>query len=219
MKKLNKLCAILFAVLGVTTLKAQEWTDKTSLLVNPSFESETTATDLGSGKNGWGGPTGWILSPSTAPSNSQSGVIASSCNIQGIATTFPTADGGNYFYVRTNWNNDPTFALSQVISGDLPVGLYRLTCKAASNSGNWSTSTFKLTLKEGDENISTNSSLNKCSEWTEWTVDLYKTDPSTSLTIEAAMRAGSSGSGQHYQMLLDDFKLEYKSLDDIESAG
>ena len=219
MKKYNKLFAILFAVLGVTTLKAQEWTDKTSLLVNPSFESETTATDLGSGKNGWGGPTGWILSPSTAPSNSQSGVIASSCNIQGIATTFPTADGGNYFYVRTNWNNDPTFALSQVISDDLPVGLYRLTCKAASNSGNWATSTFKLTLKESDGNISTNSSLNKCSEWTEWTVDLYKTDPSTSLTIEAAMRAGSSGQGQHYQMLLDDFKLEYMSFDDIEAAG
>ncbi len=219
MKKYNKLFAILFAVLGMTTLKAQEWTDKTSLLANPSFENETTATNLGSGKNGWGGPTGWILSPSTAPSNSQSGAIASSCNIQGIATTFPTADGGNYFYVRTNWNNNVTFSLSQEVSGELPAGLYRLTCKAASNSGNWSTSKFSLTLKEGDGNVSTNSSLNKCSAWTEWTIDLYKNDPSTSLTIEATMYPGSSGSGQHYQMLLDDFKLEYMSFDDIEAAG
>ena len=218
MKKLNKLFAILFAVLGVTTLKAQEWTDKTSLLVNPSFESETGKTNLTSG---WSAPSaGWTLAPSKAPSNSQAGVAASSCTISsGGIVTLPTTDEGNFFYVRTNWNNDPTFALSQVISGDLPVGLYRVTCKAASNSGNWATSTFKLTLKESDGNISTNSSLNKCSEWTEWTVDLYKTDPSTSLTIEAAMRAGSSGSGQHYQMLLDDFKLEYMSFDDIEAAG
>ena len=217
MKKLNKLFAILIAVLGVTTLKAQNWTDKTSLLANPSFENETTATNLGSGKNGWGGPTGWILSPSTAPANSQSGAIASSCNIQGIATTFPTADGGNYFYVRTNWNNDVTFSLSQVVN-DAPAGLYRLTCKVANNSGNWKTSKFNLTLKEGDNNAATNSSL-KSKTWTDWSVCLYKKDSSTPLTIEATMYPGSSGNGQHYQLLLDDFKLEYQSFDDINTNG
>ena len=217
MKKLNRLFAILIAVLGVGSLSAQEWTDKTSLIANPSFESQTGATDL---TKTWNSTiTDWTFSPSSSLSNSQVGVAASNCTIQGIATSLPTADGGNYFYVRTNWNNDPTFALSQVISGDLPAGLYRLTCMAASNSGNWSTSTFNLTLKEGDGNISTNSSLNKCSEWTEWTVELYKGDPTTSLTIEATMRAGSSGGSQHYQMLLDDFKLEYMSFDDIEAAG
>ena len=215
MKKLNKLFAILFAVLGVQTLSAQEWTDKTSLLVNPSFESQTGASNLTSG---WGAPTeGWTLTPSAAPANSQAGVAASSCTIQGIATTLPTADKGNYFYVRTNWNNDVTFSLKQEVTGDLPAGLYRVTCMVASNSGNWPASKFNLTLKEGD-NTSTNSSLNKCSEWTEWSVDLYKKEASTNLTIEATMYPGSSGSGQHYQLLLDNFKLEYKSLDDIEAS-
>ncbi len=217
MKKLNKLFAILIAVLGVGSLSAQTWTDKTSLLVNPSFEGQTGATNLTSG---WGAPsTGWTLTPSDAPANSQSGVAASSCTIQGIATTLPTTDGGNYFYVRTNWNNDVTFSLSQTVAGDLPAGLYRLTCKAASNSGNWAASKFSLTLKEDDSNISTNSSLNKCSNWTEWSIDLYKNEPSTSLTIEATMYPGSSGGSQHYQLLLDDFKLEYQSLDDIETTG
>ena len=216
MKQYNKLFAILFAVLGVTTLQAQNWEDKTSLLVNPSFESTTGATNLKDG--GWNAPgNGWTFTPSTAPANSQAGVAQSNCTIQGLATTLPTSDGGKYFYVRTNWNNDVTFSLTQTVS-NAPAGLYRLTCKAANNSGNWTTSKFNLTIKEGDSNAATNSTL-KSQSWTDWSVCLYKKDSSTPLTIEATMYPGSSGSGQHYQLLLDDFKLEYQSFDDINAAG
>ena len=216
MKKLNRLFAILIAVLGVTTLQAQNWEDKTSLLVNPSFESTTGATNLKDG--GWNAPgNGWTFTPSTAPANSQAGVAQSNCTIQGLATTLPTSDGGKYFYVRTNWNNDVTFSLTQTVS-NAPAGLYRLTCKAANNSGNWTTSKFNLTIKEGDSNAATNSTL-KSQSWTDWSVCLYKKGSSTPLTIEATMYPGSSGSGQHYQLLLDDFKLEYQSFDDINAAG
>ena len=69
--KFLKVAALFAAGVFAMNVGAQNWTDKTSLLTNPSFESQEGATDLTSG---WEGPNeGWTLTPSDAPGYSQAG--------------------------------------------------------------------------------------------------------------------------------------------------
>lgn len=215
----HKLFAMLIAVLGVTTLKAQvEWTSKTNLLTNPSFETGEAISDLTT--CGWGTDraTGWTITPASS-SNAQVGVGNASSKIQGIGSTFSPSEGSNYFYTRNNWNANTEYTISQTISSDLPAGLYKLTCKTATYSSDAKLNTIELSLQEGSNSPVCQNGI-VLSVWNIWGVILVKESDDTPLTIKARMKPGyGTAGGKHYAMLLDDFQLEYISPEDFESAS
>lgn len=196
---------VLYGALLSLTAQAQVWTDVTEKIVNPSFETDEASSNLKD--SGQSGATGWTVTQSSL-SNSQWGVASSECTIQGIASTLQTEDGGNYYYIRTNWNNDPNLGISQVIA-DLPAGMYKLTFLAATHSGNWSTVQHTVSLIEGDGQTSVKTLYSTGAAWTPFEVYINKESSTSTLTIKANMKAGSSGSSQHYQLLLDNLKLYY----------
>lgn len=170
--------------------------------------------------SGWNSTKGWTITPSSAPKNSQVGIANVNTKIQGIGTTFKPSSGDKFFYLRCNWQKDTEFKVSQTISNtkDLPVGTYKLTCKVANFSSAPSATNYRLSLGDG-----TNTATNKFSynekNWGEWSIIFYKSDASTDLTIEAYMNPGAAASNQHYCLLLDDFKLEYLSDDELAKAS
>lgn len=217
MKHYKLLMASLLLAIGGGSAVAQTWEDYTSKITNPSFENDEAKTDL---KNsGWGEKvTGWTITPSTDPKNSQEGIANANTTIQGIGSTFSPSAGDKFFYLRCNWNDNTEFKVSQKLSGDMPVGTYKLTCKVANFSSQPTKTNYRLSLGDG-----TNTATNKFSynekDWGEWSIIFYKSDASTDLTIEAYMKPGAKNSNQHYCMLLDDFKLEYLSDDELAKAS
>lgn len=163
--------------------------------------------------SGWNSTKGWTITPSSAPKNSQVGIANVNTKIQGIGTTFKPSSGDKFFYLRCNWQKDTEFKVSQKLSGELPVGVYKLTCKVAPFSSQGSVTDYKLSLGDGTT-TATNKLLNKGSKWREWSVVFYKSDASKDLTIEAYMKPNADGGGNHYCMLLDDFTLSYESVKD-----
>lgn len=170
--------------------------------------------------NGWNSTKGWTITPSSAPKSSQVGIANAKTKIQGIGTTFKPSAGDKFFYLRCNWQKATEFKVSQTISNtkNLPVGTYKLTCKVANFSSAPSATNYRLSLGDG-----TNTATNKFSynekNWGEWSIIFYKSDASKDLTIEAYMKPGAEASNQHYSMLLDDFKLEYLSDDELAKAS
>jgi hypothetical protein len=221
MKKIKQLfaAALLFCSTGTW---AETWTDKTSLITNPSFETDAAISDLTG--CGWATDraTGWTITPSS-PSNAQVGIGNSSSTIQGIASSFSPSDGDKYFYMRENWNPNTTFSISQVISSsELPAGFYRLSVKAAMFSS--VASTYTLSLQEGEqtETAATNSfsyaGTANNENWRDWSVTLIKRADDTDLTIKAAYKTPKENSGsKHYSLLLDNVKLEYLAQADVTS--
>lgn len=163
--------------------------------------------------SGWNSTKGWTITPSSAPKNSQVGIANVNTKIQGIGTTFKPSSGDKFFYLRCNWQKTTEFKVSQKLSGELPVGVYKLTCKVAPFSSQGSVTDYKLSLGDGTT-TATNKLLNKGSKWGEWSVVFYKSDASKDLTIEAYMKPNADGGGNHYCMLLDDFTLSYESVKD-----
>ena len=141
------------------------------------------------------------------------GIANVNTKIQGIGTTFKPSSGDKFFYLRCNWQKTTEFKVSQKLSGELPVGVYKLTCKVAPFSSQGSVTDYKLSLGDGTT-TATNKLLNKGSKWREWSVVFYKSDASKDLTIEAYMKPNADGGGNHYCMLLDDFTLSYESVKD-----
>lgn len=209
--------ASLLLAIGGGNAVAQTWEDYTSKITNPSFEADEAKGDLNSG---WNSTKGWTITPSSAPDNSQLGIANAKTKIQGIGTTFKPSAGDKFFYLRCNWKKSTEFKVSQTISNtkNLPVGTYKLTCKVANFSSAPSATNYRLSLGDG-----TNTATNKFSynekNWGEWSIIFYKSDASTDLTIEAYMKPGAEASNQHYSMLLDDFKLEYLSDDELAKAS
>lgn len=196
---------------------AQTWEDYTSKITNPSFEADEAKGDLNSG---WNSTKGWTITPSSAPKTSQLGIANANTKIQGIGTTFKPSAGDKFFYLRCNWQKATEFKVSQTISNtkNLPVGTYKLTCKVANFSSAPSATNYRLSLGDG-----TNTATNKFSynekKWGEWSIIFYKSDASKDLTIEAYMNPNADGRDHHYCMLLDDFKLEYLSDDELAKAS
>lgn len=209
--------ASLLLAIGGGSAVAQTWEDYTSKITNPSFEADAAKGDL---INGWNSTKGWTITPSSAPKSSQVGIANAKTKIQGIGTTFKPSAGDKFFYLRCNWKKSTEFKVSQTISNtkNLPVGTYKLTCKVANFSSAPSATNYRLSLGDG-----TNTATNKFSynekNWGEWSIIFYKSDASTDLTIEAYMKPGAEASNQHYSMLLDDFKLEYLSDDELAKAS
>ena len=220
--KQKLLFALLALITGWGSASAQTWTDKTSVITNPSFEKDDAIADLKS--CGWATDraTGWTIAPNS-PSNSQVGIGNSSSVIQGIAASFAPSAGYKYFYMRENWNPNTTFSVSQMIqSSDIPAGFYRLTVKAAMFSS--VASTYTLSLQETGQTAATNSfsyaGTANSENWRDWSVVLYKQADDTDLTITAAYKTpGENSGGKHYCLLLDDVKLEYLAPADASSTN
>lgn len=170
--------------------------------------------------NGWNSTKGWTITPSSAPSSSQVGIANAKTKIQGIGTTFNPSAGDKFFYLRCNWQKTTEFKVSQTISNtkNLPVGTYKLTCKVANFSSNVSATNYRLSLGDGTNTATNYFSYNE-KKWGEWTIIFNKSDASTDLNIEAYMKPNADGGGQHYCMLLDDFKLEYLSDEELAKAS
>lgn len=217
MRHYKLMMASLLLAIGGGNAVAQTWEDYTSKITNPSFEADEAKGDL---TKGWNSTKGWTITPSSAPDNSQLGIANANTKIQGIGTTFKPSAGDKFFYLRCNWKKSTEFKVSQTISNtkNLPVGTYKLTCKVANFSSAPSATNYRLSLGDG-----TNTATNKFSynekNWGEWSIIFYKSDASTDLTIEAYMKPGAEASNQHYSMLLDDFKLEYLSDDELAKAS
>jgi len=216
--KIKHLLTCAAIALGCGSMWAQTWTDYTSKITNPSFE---TGTPLSDPKTGYSTTCdGWTVTPASA-SNSQIGIVASGATIQGVATSVTTSDGGNYFYIRNNWNADTNYNITQTIasSSTLPAGYYKLSLKAMTNAGNWSTCSHTVSLQEAGNTASTKTMYSTGATWTDFTVMVYKKSADTDLKISANLKAGSSGGGQHYQLLIDDIQLQYcESLGATASA-
>ena len=217
MKHYKLLMASLLLALGGGSAVAQTWEDYTSKITNPSFENDEAKTDLKG--SGWGEKvSGWTITPSTDPKNSQEGTANANTTIQGIGSTFLPSAGDKFFYLRCNWNDNTEFKVSQKLSGDLPVGTYKLTCKVAIFSSTPTATNYRLSLGDGTNTATNNFSYDE-KKWGDWSIIFYKSDASTDLTIEAYMKPGAKGGSQHYCMLLDDFKLEYLSDDELAKAS
>lgn len=217
MKHYKLLMASLLLAIGGGSAVAQTWEDYTSKITNPSFEVDEAKGDLT--KIGWGEKvTGWTITPSTDPKNAQEGIANANTTIQGIGSTFLPSAGDKFFYLRCNWNDNTEFKVSQKLSGDLPVGTYKLTCKVAIFSSTPTATNYRLSLGDGTNTATNNFSYDE-KKWGDWSIIFYKSDASTDLTIEAYMKPGAKNSKQHYCMLLDDFKLEYLSDDELAKAS
>lgn len=217
MKHYKLLMASLLLAIGGGSAVAQTWEDYTSKITNPSFEADEAKGDLTSG---WNSTQGWTITPSSAPSSSQVGIANAKTKIQGIGTTFNPSAGDKFFYLRCNWQKTTEFKVSQTISNtkNLPVGTYKLTCKVANFSSNVSATNYRLSLGDGTNTATNYFSYNE-KKWGEWTIIFNKSDASTDLNIEAYMKPNADGGGQHYCMLLDDFKLEYLSDEELAKAS
>ncbi len=120
-------------------------------------------------------------------------------------------------YLRCNWQSNTEFKVSQSITST-PKGTYRLTCKVANSTSNYYATNYRLSLSDGT-NTAINNFFYSKSAWGEMSVVFYKSDDASNLNIEAYMKPGAQGSSQHYCLLLDDFKLEYLSDNELEKAS
>lgn len=213
--KRKLLFAVLCTIAWVNTY-AVDWTDKTSLITNPSFETDAAVSDATKNALNSASVTGWTVLPTTTVSNAQAAVVNSSSTLSVLNGSDGATTGSKYFYVRQNWNNTGNFGIEQTIPAEnLPAGLYLLTCKIKTSSSSPASSSWTLSIKEGDNTAVTNTNAGSAAEWLNYGVVLYKASSSTTLTISAYMVAGASGGSQHYAMLLDDFQLKYVSPTDM----
>jgi len=208
-------CAFLFMGLSVHAI---DWTDKTSLITNPSFETDAPVSNATKSELNSASVTGWTILPTTTVSNAQAAVVNSSSTLSVLSGSDGATTGSKYFYVRQNWNNTGNFGIQQVIAAGQPAGLYMLTCKIKTSSSTPGSSSWTLSIQEGDKTAVTNTNAGSAAEWLNYGVLLYKESDETAITISAYMVAGASGNGQHYAMLLDDFQLKYISLDDFAAV-
>ncbi len=211
---LAALCVV-GAIGGGNFLKAQTaWTDVTSVITNPSFESDNAVSNATTNGLNNAKVTGWTVLPTTSVSNAQAAVVNKSSTLSVLSGSDGATADSKYFYVRQNWNATGNFGIQQVIAAgenQLPAGLYMLTCKIKTSSSSPANSKWTLSIQEGNKTAVTNTNAGSAAEWLNNGVVIYKESAETPLTISAYMVAGASGKDQHYAMLLDDFELKYVS--------
>ncbi len=220
--KLKRLFFIaLLCIVGMSSAWAQQaWTDKTSLITNPSFEIDNATADLTS--CGWATNrvTGWTIFPASAK-NSQVGVGNSTSKLHGGAGESSSATNGEkFFYTRNNWNADVNFGIEQTIaSNNLPAGIYMMTCKIKAASSAPDKTKWTISLQESGKVAVTNTNPGSAAEWLNCGVIINKLSDETTLTIKMNMLPGSSGNEQHYVMMIDDVQLKYLSETDIDNLS
>lgn len=223
MKKLNKLCAILFAVLGVTTLKAQ--TDVTSTyLTNAGFDDEsgwkTSNVGVTSGGNmqdipGWTKKTvGW----SSAATFGYGG--GGQVNGSSVPSTGPDgASNGGAFGFSGSWDADIVYTQAVI----LPAGVYTLSYKVfnaqTSTDGNnkLKTNKFGFVASSGKTFYGATTTFTK-SQWTEANTSfVLTTETSGNISIGAAFPGASSTVTP--RLIVDGVTLTYKPFTDVTETN
>lgn len=196
MKKLNKLFAILFAVLGVTTLKAQ--TDVTDqYLTNPGFEETKWEYAKPQNDRAIYKPKGWSIEYKNGDANDMT-YVATSMNQDGKTWN---AKEGNSFFTRQRWANS-TITLYQTLTNLLP-GKYTLTFDAALFGAGSSVLTVLGTETEVIRTLSVGK--NDPASWTSITQDFEITSETPNVTIKIA----STRNGNNFKSGYDNFRLSY----------
>ena len=235
MKKLNKLFAILIAVLGVTTLKAQ--TDVTSLyLTNADFE--TGPIDFTVAGNGTVsstsqriGNTGWVY---TIPGWTNASVIKNNAvqiataeysmpkaSSQGLNSTIPpTSDNndnkGAALHMSAGWGDDAI--VTQVSKTELEVGTYELTYFVYNQHSNPGIAVNFTGVKLADGSTITGS-LKTAPEgqWISETISFVISTKQT-VTFNLGFTTSTSGSGNGAKLYVDNLKLTYKAIETSEQS-
>lgn len=217
MRKLKLLLASVALLFGggISVWAQTDWTDVTSVITNPSFETDAAVSDATKNALNSATVTGWTILPTTSVSNAQAAVVNKSSTLSVLSGSDGATADSKYFYVRQNWNKTGNFGVQQEIAAGQPAGLYLLTCKIKTSSSSPNDTKWYLSIKEGDKDAVTTDKAGSAAEWLNYGVVIYKESPSTTLTISAYMVAVKDGSGNHYAMLLDDFQLKYISPSDL----
>ena len=206
MKKLNKLCAILFAVLGVTTLKAQ--TDVTSTyLTNADFASV----------DGW---TAYVSGSYKDYGN---------LNIGGKLASYAasTSDGThlNTEYClgfQCRWNGN--YASYNQETSELPAGVYTLSYDVENVNGSTTAAAYNnlFYVKVGDRTFTDTSTewMKGKSSWTTHSITFVITEP-TQATISLGYGTGSNNFGTTNTPVLyvSHLNLTHRNIDDISAEN
>lgn len=192
-----------------------DWTDVTSVITNPSFETDDAVSDATKNALNSATVTGWTVLPTTSVTNAQAAVVNKSSTLSVLSGSDGATADSKYFYVRQNWNKTGNFGIQQEIAAGQPAGLYLLTCKIMTSSSDPNDTKWYLSIKEGDKDAVTTDKAGSAAKWLNYGVVIYKESASTTLTISAYMVAVKDGNSKHYAMLLDDFQLKYISPSDL----
>ena len=206
MKKLNKLFAILIAVLGVQTLSAQ--TDVTSTyLTNADFSS----TD------------GWTAYVSNQFKDYGNGKIGGKLASYAASSTDATHLNSEYFFgFQCRWSS--SYASYNQETSELPAGVYTLSYDVQNRNGSTTAASYNnlFYVKVGEKTYT--------DSYTEWmTGSTGWTSHSITFTITSASKATISlgyGTGaNNFQttntpvLYVSHLKLEYTSFDDALESG
>lgn len=216
--KINKLFAILFAVLGVNTLSAQ--TDVTSTyLTNAGFDDESSwlsgnvaAGDYTNSKD----VTGWVCNGGATWSSSAAFGYGTSAQINGstIPTTNPSgAAEGGALGISVGWSGECTY--TQAVT--LPAGIYTLTYKAYNAN----------TATQANNRIGfTSSSASFYGKLTQFTTNTWVQEEITFMlksetagNISVGISAISGGSGENAKLFIDGITITYKSFDEVNAEN
>ena len=221
--KRKLLFAVALATLFGTHAQATDWTDKTSVITNPSFETDEAISDLTVSANRKA-PSGWTVIFDTGTTNNgtqQWGTVNSSSSIyskDGSGNFAPSA-GEKFFHLRENWHGSTTYELYQTIdAANLPAGIYKLTAKIATSASAATDYTLSIQEEGGTAVTSKQNTGVNAYSWQDWSVVVYKASAATKLTIKATMKGGSAGSS-HWCMLVDDFQLQYAAPEEVSTSS
>lgn len=217
MKKLNKLFAILFAVLGVTTLKAQ--TDVTSqYLTNAGFDDNSSWITSNVSQKTIKAAKGWTAT-SSGDTWYYGGAVnyGSSRTINSVTPPAKNPEGnadGGALGISAGWGCTVTY--KQEVT--LPAGVYTLSYKAynantgATQANNYIGFTSSSVTVYGK---TTNFTANT---WVEESVTFALSSQTTG-NISVGMGAISGGSGANAKLFVDGVKLSYKSFDEVSAEN
>lgn len=202
MKKLNKLFAILFAVLGVQTLSAQ--TDVTSTyLTNAGFETDGHQTGIKV-------PTGWTLGTTSGGYTSYRPISDTSTPNGSLpisnGVTAGASEGSCYLYMRTNWGAS-VCELTQTTQV-LPAGKYKLMVDVALPQTQ--TSRLRtLTIKVTGSTSGTTNSVECCYNPSIWSTVCIPFEVSTEETVVISLYHNdtSGGCGDGVLTAVDNVRL------------
>ena len=205
MKKLNKFFAILFAVLGVTTLKAQ--TDVTSLyLTNADFSSTT----------------GWTAYVSNQYKDYGNGKIGGKLGSYAASTTDASHLNSEYFFgFQCRWSSNYA-SYNQTTSEELPAGVYTLSYDVENVNGSTSAVNYNnlFYVKVGDKTFTDTSVewMKGKSSWTSHSITFVITE-ATKATVSLGYGTGSNNldSKNTPVLYVSHLKLTYRGVDDINA--
>jgi len=203
MNKLNKLCAILFAMLGVSTLSAQ--TDVTSTyLTNADFSS----TD------------GWTPYVSSQFRDYGQGNIGGSFASYAASTTDAThLSSERFFGFQCRWNGNYA-SYNQETSTELPMGVYTLSFDVENVNGSTTAATYNnlFYVKVGDNTITDPSTewMNGKSNWTSHSITFIITEAAKA-TVSLGYGTGTNNfaTANTPVLYVSHLKLAYKTFDEV----